>query len=479
MSEVCKGRLSPMAAKRVDVAIVGGGLAGSAAADVLGRHGASVLVLDDNLHLGGQYLRGGRRPGRAWSDDIRRQGLSLIEHLPRSSVEIESRAEVLGIEDGFEILVAQGNGGLSTVKCERILLATGARERFIPFKGWTLPGVLATGAVQILIKQSGILPAREILVAGAGLFLTAVTRDIQKGGGRVPALLDEASFFKRMPAPGLLVRQFNKFALGGAMLGRLRLAGTAVRNGTRILTARGDEGLREVVAARIDNNGAVIPGSETVYRTGCLAAGFGFTANVELAQLAGCGLAFNFQLGGWIVKVNGQFETSVEGIHAAGEITAIGGAAKSMIEGRLAGFGILRQMGLLKPGEPDAEIAALKKIHQRQMAFSRYFNSQYTFPQEYLSCWIRSLPDDVPVCRCEEVSLGAIRRAVAEGFDTPAGVKKATRCAMGICQGSTCKTILLDVLSALTGKPLSQIPLPSVRMPVKPVCLGVLAGTAL
>jgi NAD(P)H-nitrite reductase large subunit len=133
----------------------------------------------------------------------------------------------------------------------------------------------------------------------------------------------------------------------------------------------------------------------------------------------------------------------------------------------------------LKPGELEAEICTLKKIRQRQMAFARYFNSQYTFSQEYLSSWIRCLPDDVPVCRCEEVSIGAIRRAVAEGFNTPAGVKKATRCAMGICQGSTCKTILLDVLSALTGKPLSEIPLPSVRIPVKPVYLGILGGTAL
>jgi NAD(P)H-nitrite reductase large subunit len=98
------------------------------------------------------------------------------------------------------------------------------------------------------------------------------------------------------------------------------------------------------------------------------------------------------------------------------------------------------------------------------------------FPPEYLTGWIHSLPDDVPVCRCEDVSLGDLRRAVAGGFDTPAAVKKATRLGMGICQGSTCKTILLDVLAALTGRPLAHIPLPSVRIPVKPVCLGALAG---
>ena len=462
--------------RNVDVAIVGGGLAGAAAAEVLSRHGVRVLILDDNLRLGGQYLRGGRRSGGSWRDGARRRGLSLIEHLPQSSLEIASCAEVLGIEAGFELLVAQGNGELSTVKCERILLATGARERFIPFKGWTLPGVLATGAAQILIKQSGILPASEMLVGGAGLFLTTVARDIQKSGGRVPAVLNETYFFQQMPPPGLLVRQFAKFAQGGAMLARLRLAGTDVRNGIRILAARGDECLREVVVVRLDKKGNVMPGSESVYPANSLAAGFGFTANVELAQLVGCGLAFNSQLGGWVVKVNEDLETSVEGIYAAGEITAIGGAAKSLIEGRIAGLSILNGMGLKKSRELSAETSALKQARRRQMAFARYFNSQYTFPPEYMAGWIRSLPDDVPVCRCEEVNLGDMRRAVTEGFETPAGMKKATRCGMGICQGSTCKTILLDVLAALTGKALAQIRSPSVRMPVKPIYLGTLAG---
>jgi NAD(P)H-nitrite reductase large subunit len=282
-----------------------------------------------------------------------------------------------------------------------------------------------------------------------------------------------------VPSPGLLVRQFAKFAQGGAMLARLRLAGTTMRHGTRILEARGDDSLREVVTVRVDKNGNGILGSKLVYPAGSMAMGFGFTANVDLAQLAGCGLAFNSGLGGWVVKVNEDLETSVDGIHAAGEITAIGGAAKSLNEGRLAGFSILKRMGMLKPDEMREEISLLKRARRRQMRFARYFNAQCTFPPEYMAGWIRSLPDDVPVCRCEEVNLGHVRRAVAEGFDTPAGVKKATRCGMGICQGSTCKTILLEVLSALTGKPPSHFPLPTVRMPVKPIYLGALAGAAL
>ena len=465
-----------MADKRVSVAIVGGGLAGLAAADVLGRFGVRGLVLDDNLRPGGQYLRGGRQAGKSWIDPARHQGLSLVERWPHWSVEIASRTDVLGIESGFELLAAAEGGGTATVRCDHVLIATGARERFIPFNGWTLPGVLSTGAIQILIKQSGLLPASAALIGGAGLFLTAVARDIQKGGGGVPAVLDEAPFSKRRPPPGLLAAQFVKFARGGAMLARLIGGGTDYRSATRIIEARGEDALREVTAARVDRAGTVVPGSETTYRTGCLGVGFGFTANVELAQLAGCDLAFNSGLGGWVVKVDEDLETSIDGIYAAGEITAVGGAAKSLAEGRLAGFSILRRMGRINSNEMKRAASALKKARRRQMAFARYFNAQCDFSPAYLAEWIRGLPDEVPVCRCEAVDLGAIRRAVADGFDTPAAVKKATRCGMGVCQGSTCKTTLLDILAALTGKPLAQIPLPSVRAPLKPAYLGTLAG---
>ncbi len=289
----------------------------------------------------------------------------------------------------------------------------------------------------------------------------------------MPAVLDAMPVFKRLPPPALVAHHLPKFLQGGALLARLLLGGVQLRNGTRILEARGADGVEEVLAGRIDCRGAVIAGSETVTSASGLAVGYGFAANTELAQLAGCGLAYNASLGGWVVKVDEDLATDVDGIFAAGEITAIGGAAKSLTEGRIAGYSILRRMGVLEARE---ELSALKKARRRQLAFARYFNAQSTFAPEYMTAWIRSLPDEVAVCRCEEVNLGDVRRAIAEGFDTPPGVKKATRCGMGICQGSTCKPILLDVLAALTGKPLAHIPPPSVRMPVKPIYLGTLAG---
>ena len=241
-----------MADRSVDVAIVGGGLAGAAAAGVLTRHGVRVLILDDNLRLGGQYLRGGHRAGAGWTEFFKRRGLKLIDALRQSSVDARTRVEVLGIEPGYELLAADGNGELFTVRAGTVLLATGARERFIPFQGWTLPGVMATGAAQILIKQSGVLPARRTVVAGAGLFLNAVAGDIRQNGGEVPAVLDAMPVFKRLPPLALVPQHLPKFLQGGALLARLLLDGVQIRNSTRILEARGAGGVKEVVAGRID-----------------------------------------------------------------------------------------------------------------------------------------------------------------------------------------------------------------------------------
>ncbi|MCU0562183.1 MAG: FAD-dependent oxidoreductase [Desulfobacterales bacterium] len=464
-----------MADRRVAVAIVGGGLAGLAAASVLGRHGVGVLVLDDNRHPGGQYLRGGRTAGGFFTDGVRRRGFGLIDGLARERVEVVHLAEVVGIEPGFELLVAAEND-LFAVKADQVLLATGARERFLPFLGWTLSGVLSTGAVQVLIKQSGVLPARDILVAGAGLFPTAVAADIVTSGGRVPAVLDEARLARRLPLPLLFAGQVLKFARGGLLLARLLAAGVRVRHRVRILEAHGERELRAVTAARIDRRGALVPGSEMVMTAACLAVGFGFTANTELAQLAGCRLTFDPALGGVAVAVDPDLETGVAGLFAAGEVTGIGGAAKSLAEGRLAGIAILRQRGVRFSRETGPGATELRAARRRQLAFARYFNAQHTFGPEWMQRWVSGLSDDVVVCRCEGVRLGALRRAVAAGFEAPAGLKKATRCGMGLCQGSTCRMILLEVLAALTGKPLAEIPPPSVRMPVKPVLLGALAG---
>ncbi len=462
-----------MAAERWEVAIVGGGPAGAACAATLAQAGIRALLIEEHERLGGPTLRGEAAAASPFSSAYRRAS-RILRSLGASAVSILGRRAVIGVEPGFRLLTAAEEGGLQEIACRRLLIATGARERFFPFPGWILPGVIATGAVQILIKQ-GVLPASEFVVGGAGPFLVAAAGDIVRRGGRVRALVDEGRLADRLPPPRLLFTQGAKMIDGFARALRLLLAGGRIALRTRLVEARGPERLQEVVTARVDESGRVLGGSERIVPAAMLAIGFGFAANIEPAQLAGCPLRFEEDLGGWLVQTDDFLKTDVEGIYAAGEVTGIGGAEKSLLEGRLAALAILEEMGRL-PAAGRSEMRRLQRRRKRLLAFARWFNRQTRFSETYRANWIDALPEDLTICRCEEVRLGEIRRALASGCRTPAGIKKATRCGMGLCQGSTCKGILQEIVAALGGLPPGGFPPPSVRTPLRPVDLGLLGG---
>jgi NAD(P)H-nitrite reductase large subunit len=85
------------------------------------------------------------------------------------------------------------------------------------------------------------------------------------------------------------------------------------------------------------------------------------------------------------------------------------------------------------------------------------------------------LDDDVVVCRCEEVTVADIRRAISEGARDLNGVKRRTRAGMGLCQGRTCETLVARILAEALAKRAADVIQGSVRPPVIPVTFGVLA----
>ncbi len=76
---------------------------------------------------------------------------------------------------------------------------------------------------------------------------------------------------------------------------------------------------------------------------------------------------------------------------------------------------------------------------------------------------------DVIICRCQEITCGDIIQAVEEGATTVAGVKKRVGSGMGICQGKYCERQVAQIISQLTGKPMSEILPDTKRAPVRPV----------
>lgn len=83
---------------------------------------------------------------------------------------------------------------------------------------------------------------------------------------------------------------------------------------------------------------------------------------------------------------------------------------------------------------------------------------------------------DIVICRCEEITLGEIQDWIAKGYDTFDELKRVLRVGMGPCQGRGCQDIILREVARMTGRPVAQIPTGTVRPPVKPIKLGILAA---
>src|SRR5262249_22712176 len=178
---------------------------------------------------------------------------------------------------------------------DSLVLATGARERFLPFPGWALPHVVGAGGLQAIAKSGLPIAGKRVVVAGSGPLLLAVAKYLRAHGAEVPLVAEQASQWSLV-----------KFALEHP--GKL-VQGLALRVGVRYLTS-----CWPVSAA---------PGSVTLRRgnrrwtEGCdyLACGFGLIPNTEVAELLGCRMS---RTG---VAVDEHQQTSIPGVYAAGEVT--------------------------------------------------------------------------------------------------------------------------------------------------------------
>ncbi|WP_148027999.1 NAD(P)/FAD-dependent oxidoreductase, partial [Burkholderia pseudomallei] len=299
----------------VDVAIVGAGPAGLAAARAAARSGCTVAIVDDNPRAGGQVWRHGPHaaPGalaRASFGVLRQPN---VRHLAAARVVAAPRPGALLVEDEQRALV---------LGYRKLILCCGARELLLPFAGWTLPGVTGAGGLQALVKGGAPVRGERVVIAGSGPLLIASLATARAAGARVVALVEQAP-------PGALAR----FALSlAATPSKLAQAARLTRGfvGTRYLTGavvREAHGDARVRAVTIEQGGA----RETL---DCerLACGFGLVPNLTLALALGCAVRER------AIAVDDAQRTSVEHVYAAGECTGVGGVELARIEGELAGL---------------------------------------------------------------------------------------------------------------------------------------------
>ena len=380
-----------------DVLVIGAGPAGLAAAYRVAENGRSVVVADDNPDAGGQIWRGEARNTKsneaaAWFEKIRNSeiefayGIRIFQQL--------SPGKLLGETDN----------DVCEFSYQKLVIATGARERFLPFPGWTLPNVMGAGGLQALVKGGLPIAGKRVVIAGSGPLLLAVADYLKRHGADVSLIAEQTSRPKLARFSFSLLGQTQK--VSQALRLRSQLSGIGYLTGCWPVAANGFDKLHSVTLRR---------GSRT-WEVECdyLACGFHLVPNLELPQLLGCRLDKD------AVAVDAFQETSVADVYCCGETTGIGGLELSLVEGEIAGLAASDKKELAR---------SLFSVRNKQQKFATALNSAFELRSELKSL----VAPDTIVCRCEDVQFSQLQSS-----DSWRAAKLHTRCGMGPCQGRIC-----------------------------------------
>jgi NADPH-dependent 2,4-dienoyl-CoA reductase/sulfur reductase-like enzyme len=385
------------ACHKFDVLVVGAGPAGMAAAARAGECGVRVGLVDDNFSPGGQIWRSDSAGGRA------PEVVGWLERLRAARVEPLCGVRVFDAPDPG-LLLAETADDLCELQYEKLILATGARERFLPFPGWTLPNVMGAGGLQALVKSGLPIRAKRVVVAGTGPLLLAVASYLRKHGAELAMVCEQASWSSLARFGVALAGQPGKIAQ--ALQLKKDLAGVPFAPSSWPVAAEGKNVLESVTISRRRK-------SETV-ACDYLACGFHLVPNTELASLLGCKIECDF------VRVDDFQRTAVPDVFCAGEPTAIGGVELALVEGQIAG---------LVSGGRVAEARELFAQRKKLRTFAAALEDTFQLRPE-----LRLLPSaETTVCRCEDVPYSRL-----QAYATWRAAKLQTRCGMGPCQGRVC-----------------------------------------
>jgi NADPH-dependent 2,4-dienoyl-CoA reductase/sulfur reductase-like enzyme len=449
--------------------VIGDGPAGLRAAATAARRGVEVTVIGENPRYGGQIFRQIVPPLQAKGHIMDLQDLRILddlqEELTKVSIEFLNKTIVWGIFDDKVIVTDRSEK--SQIKAKKIVIAEGAYEAPVAFRGWTLPGVMTLGGLQILLKSQGIIPKGKVVIAGTGPLLFYTASQLVEKGADVVAVLEASSMSQWMRWSMKLVRMPGILRKGIKYLNILRKHRVPIHYSTVPLEAKGSKGVEEVVAAKVNESWHPLPGTGKKIPAEFLCLNFGFIPSTQFSHIAGCEHVCDIQLRGWVPKFDSNYETSVDGIYVAGDCTGIGGVKKAVLEGELVGNEVACRLGFLPRKEADERLSLLKKKIKNFQWYQLFLKNIYAFRPGLLDL----LTEETIICRCEEIPYETISRLIENKSHRLEQIKLLSRVGMGRCQGRFCYPTLLGIFSKRLSPDMACSQDFTGRIPAKPLPL--------
>ncbi|WP_028584762.1 FAD-dependent oxidoreductase [Desulfogranum mediterraneum] len=453
--------------KCYDVVIIGAGPAGINAGATLAEMGLQVVLLDEQQSLGGQIYRNISHASAELLADMGaeyQRGRELVARFEQSGAGHEPGATVWHVEaDGHVYYSKEGTS--HQLKANYVLVATGAMERPVPFPGWNLPGVMGAGAVNNLAKEAGLVPDCEVALVGSGPLLLLEASLLIKKGVRISTILETTPKLPPLTAVAKLppaLKRMDFLTKGLKMVSEIKRSGAEHYKGVTKIKALGKERV-ETVEAYSDSEQLHFP-------AGLLLTHFGVIPNTHIFRLIGCHLEWNQEQRYWFPKADQWGRTNFEKIFAAGDGAGVRGALAAEYRGELAALELARCLGVIPTYERDLLARPIREAILHDHHPRPFVDAVYAplFSKE-------TLDKDTVLCRCEQVRVQDVRKAVQEGVRDVNEVKIVTRCGMGPCQGRMCGPALAEVMAAELSAPPERMGTLTVRPPLKPIPLEEVA----
>jgi len=463
-----------------ELAVIGAGPAGMEAAITASQSGVNTVVIDSFLQPGGQYFmqtpKGYKPLGQT---ETEKTGKELVQHFTDCKLTIFKSTLIWGIfkeENEEDWLVAlYGDSDPKFIRSKNIVLATGAYDTPVAFPGWTLPGVITCGAALILLKSHRIAPGTRAIVTGTGPLILSVSAHLLEAGVEVLAICESNHIFvKGIGHAPTMLSHLHRLKEGAKYMNVILRNKAPYKTGWSINYAQGKDHVEKATISKVDKKGKPIAGTQIEHQIDLVVSGYSLTPNTGLARMIGCEMDYQAEKGGWVPTRNEKMQSSIPGIFIVGDGAGIGGAENAGIEGQIAGNEIALKTGHISLQIAQTRYKDLQPGLHNQRRFGKLYGDLFT-PQPGLN----SLPNDETIlCRCEEVSLGEIKKAVNMGARTIGEVKMITRSGMGNCQGRMCEhSIASAIVNALSTElaTFNSVGFNSIRPPLHPLPVNFLA----